>query len=469
MVLVFLHSALGARLWFSRSSWGSKCATTVASKCVVGNAPAIPKLPDKDELIAPWIKYAGEVMKRYIKLRVDPGTSDGIAAFFAEDSIGSLWKELVHALYSCASIGEERKVQDFVHALYSCGEAGAADSREHLRICTFRQEHLARCVKGLLQFTGAESELPDGLLWFMADGKVHGNANALLKPFTDKANKALPKNKTHLFLATTESSERALRDKTFGVATLGNMQFVYVLSKDKPQVGQKSRIHDASSTNATPNYGPYDRPLRQEIWHVKQGHKGKLYGSALVPAGGKVEGDPGVELDPTPRSTDLVPFTWHGLPVKWYEESKHCYNGVGWIHFTCSDIVLPQLALRDKVPYWGLCHTQEHHDALSKEITNHIFHCLQDPKHWLYEIELVQLLKGDAVGPHSASENTPTKGSGLAAANPSGLEQQGAKSGSAAPKAKSASAGSSGKTLGGGKKSEDLLARLMALDDGEVE
>ena len=85
MVLVFLHSALGARLWFSRSSWGSKCATTVASKCVVGNAPAIPKLPDKDELIAPWIKYAGEVMKRYIKLRVDPGTSDGIAAFFAEE------------------------------------------------------------------------------------------------------------------------------------------------------------------------------------------------------------------------------------------------------------------------------------------------------------------------------------------------------------------------------------------------
>ena len=77
--------ALGARLWFSRSSWGSKCATTVASKCVVGNAPAIPKLPDKDELIAPWIKYAGEVMKRYIKLRVDPGTSDGIAAFFAEE------------------------------------------------------------------------------------------------------------------------------------------------------------------------------------------------------------------------------------------------------------------------------------------------------------------------------------------------------------------------------------------------
>ena len=131
------------------------------------------------------------------------------------------------------------------------------------------------------------------------------------------------------------------------------------------------------------------------------------------------------------------------MPGKCYEESKHCFNGVGWIHFTASDIVLPKIAIEKKTPYGGMCQTQAHADAL----------CWQDPKHWLYESELAPLLNpqaaqnakafGDASSPSSA---TPKK-------HGPPVEP------SCAPPAKVP------KKAGPPKAGGDLLKRLMALDD----
>ena len=53
-----------------------------------------------------------------------------------------------------------------------------------------------------------ESELPPGHLFFILDGKVHGNLEASHTCFADSNGKMLPKTKKLLYLQTTEASER---------------------------------------------------------------------------------------------------------------------------------------------------------------------------------------------------------------------------------------------------------------------
>ena len=51
----------------------------------------------------------------------------------------------------------------------------------------------------------------------MLGGKVHGNAEKLMKGFTDSKGKSLPKAKNMLFVSTTEASERATKAKVQGM------------------------------------------------------------------------------------------------------------------------------------------------------------------------------------------------------------------------------------------------------------
>ena len=75
--------------------------------------------------------------------------------------------------------------KEYVGVVYEAGKAGAATAREHLRICNFRDEHLIRTTKGSLEAAGDADGLTSGHLYIMLDGKVHGNAEKLMKGFTD--------------------------------------------------------------------------------------------------------------------------------------------------------------------------------------------------------------------------------------------------------------------------------------------
>ena len=169
----------------------------------------------------------------------------------------------------------------------------------------------------------------------------------------------LPKHKRQLFIVTTEESERETKEKVTGIATLNTTEFLYIVSKDVFSVPHKKRLHSQGS-NATDMLGPFDRPKRSQVWQVKQKNKPELYGGALVPCGGRVEGDPGPEVDPGPKQDEYVPVTWHSAPAELYEEVAHSYNLSGFWHLTACDPILPLVAVRLCKAYVGLCYTETH-------------------------------------------------------------------------------------------------------------
>ena len=112
----------------------------------------------------------------------------------------------------------------------------------------------------------------------------------LMQGFTDGDNKALPKTKKTLFLMTTETSERDTKAKLRGIGTLPTTEFVYLVGEFSVlgHIPHKGRLH-CGGTNCSDTLGPFDRPKKIATWQVRQSEKAKLYGSALVLAGGKVE------------------------------------------------------------------------------------------------------------------------------------------------------------------------------------
>ena len=108
----------------------------------------------------------------------DPGTADGISDILKSNSVGSL---------------RGQDGSNYVAVIYEAGCAGEAMARAHHRICTFRDEHLLRTIKGSMMAVSAdvtELDIPLGHIYLMFDGKVHGNSAALMKGFTDSRGKA---------------------------------------------------------------------------------------------------------------------------------------------------------------------------------------------------------------------------------------------------------------------------------------
>ena len=59
-------------------------------------------------------------------------------------------------------------------------------------------------------------EIPPKVIFFLADGKVHGNESRLFKGLVADNGKAIAKNKKALYLFTSESSEAEWRGRLTG-------------------------------------------------------------------------------------------------------------------------------------------------------------------------------------------------------------------------------------------------------------
>ena len=79
------------------------------------------------------------------------------------------------------------------------------------------------------------------------------------------------------------------------------------------------------------------------------------------------------EQDPAPRANEVVPFCWHSKSAIYYEEIMHAYNITAWWDLKAADTTLPMLAVRNKFPYLGVCHTSLHQEGLEEECIEQIF------------------------------------------------------------------------------------------------
>ena len=315
-------------------------------------------------------------------------------------------------------------------------------------------------VKGALMAASPDDTFPKGHLFVMMDGKAHSNGDKMVKAFLDNAGKNMPKHRKQLYQMTTEASERETKERLGGIGTVPTIEFVNLLTAETLCVESKKRLNCLGS-NASDCLGPFERPKKTDLWHVKQSAKASLYGPALVEVGGKVEGDAGADKDPAPKANEMVPFSYHTIPTSAYEEYAHSYNSNGFWHLTATDTILPMLAVRKKLPYVGFCFTQEHVEALEKACINEIFKAMQDPKDPLYEPELAKLLRKDG-----ASDPTPdgkAHGKPAAPAKPPAAAKPPtpAKPGSGGSTTKPGTPAAAAKPI-----SAQLLDRLRQLDDG---
>ena len=99
---------------------------------------------------------------------------------------------------------------------------------------------------------------------------------------------------------------------------------------------------------------------------VKHGGKGKLYGAALAACGGTPSGVSTKELEDElpPAANQRVPFSYHSRNPQLHQEMQHSYNLDCWIDLTACDGVLLMHAVRTSKPYFGVCFTPEHKEAL---------------------------------------------------------------------------------------------------------
>ena len=329
------------------------------------------KMDDKEGVLAQWVTYAKNLVDRYVNLHGDPGSVSGVAQLLRADPLSQ----------------KVTGKQEYVLVLCDVTRAGEASSRPHLRPPPLRDEHLKRCIKGALEgLQPAQNvlpQIPEKAAFFFIDRNL-GSAGNASKAFVDDGGKVIPKVKTQLYVLTTEQSERQVKARVKGIATLSTMLSMNVFSQKTLEVVAKDHLHVPGST-ASDCLGPFERTPPESLWKVKHASKSDLLGKALIAVGGTVDGDPGPEVDPGPKPSSMVPFCWHGLPTEFYEELHHSFSGAGWVDLTASDPVLPMTAIRLRKSYFGLCHTPEHKELLEKQLANQVFRAMQHPSDPLFE------------------------------------------------------------------------------------
>ena len=260
------------------------------------------KMDDKEGVLAQWVTYAKNLVDRYVNLHGDPGSVSGVAQLLRADPLSQ----------------KVTGKQEYVLVLYDVTRAGEASSRPRLRPPPLRDEHLKRCIKGALEgLQPAQNvlpQIPEKAAFFFIDRNL-GSAGNASKAFVDDGGKVIPKVKTQLYVLTTEQSERQVKARVKGIATLSTMLSMNVFSQKTLEVVAKDHLHVPGST-ASDCLGPFERTPPESLWKVKHASKSDLLGKALIAVGGTVDGDPGPEVDPGPKPSSMVPFCWHGLPTE---------------------------------------------------------------------------------------------------------------------------------------------------------
>lgn len=230
-----------------------------------GNPSVVPdlkKLDDPEGKIASWVNYAKNLYARHVRLVTDPGTAQGLAELLNSSPIGNM---------------KGTPGVSYVGVIFEAGKSGEPSARPHLRTPPLRDDHVNHLIKGCLLAADSPDSMPEGHLFFMMDGKTHGNEGKLVKAFASSEGKALSKSKKTLYFITSEDSERVSKEKVVGIGTINTIEFCHVLSLDSINLPKKDRLH-GDGTNAGDIIGTFDRVPKNQNWHVKHASKATLYG-----------------------------------------------------------------------------------------------------------------------------------------------------------------------------------------------
>ena len=91
---------------------------------------------------------------------------------------------------------------------------------------------------------------------------------------------------------------------------------------------------------------------------------------------------------PSPVGNDRVPFNYHEMHIKVYEDITQYFCGRAIIDLTCSDGVTIVHAIQQRNAYLGVCFSEEHKKALRKYVVNRLFQSFQSPGDPLFNSDM---------------------------------------------------------------------------------
>ena len=119
-----------------------------------------------------------------------------------------------------------------------------------------------------------------------------------------------------------------------------SVEFAHAITRTVLALPERKQLHgSAGATNSSDMLGPFPRVAADAAGRFNCLHKekAKLYANGIVAAGGPVSGDPGELASPSPVGNDRVPFNYHEMHIKVYEDLTHYFCGRAIIDLTCSD------------------------------------------------------------------------------------------------------------------------------------
>lgn len=138
-----------------------------------------------------------------------------------------------------------------------------------------------------------------------------------------------------------------------------------------------------------------------------------LFGKYRVAVGGRTHGtDPadshrGVPLSGKTKQS-VEPVFWHAKPMVLWQEIVGTYNLIAIIDAGAADGALALVSCQKRVPYTGLCLTQEHKDWLVERVVWQILHHMCQSDSPLFQPSLAAVLGSSSAG-NSNSGNRPPR------------------------------------------------------------
>ena len=239
-----------------------------------------------------------------------------------------------------------------------------------------------------------------------------------------------------------------------------SVEFAHAVTRTVLAFPERKQLHgSAGATNSSDMLGPFPRVSPDAAGRFTCLHKdkSKLYAGGIVAAGGSVAGDPGETSMPSPVGNDCVPFNYHEMHIKVYEDITQYFCGRAIIDLTCSDGVAIIHAIQQRNAYLGVCFSEDHKMALRKYVVNRLFESFQSPGDPLFNSDMVAEISCYA-GPAPVAGSAP----GAAGAAPSPAPSA---AGVAPLPAPGAAGGVPGKAGSAASVRDALIAKLSGLND----
>jgi hypothetical protein len=339
--------------------------------------------PGTEEEFGKWVAYADRLVRQYVALVAEPASEAALTDLFVSQPVGKV----------TATFGTSILINFDVKA------SGESMTHPHLRTVSINEAYVKKMVGAAIAARGGVVAEND--VYLIYDAGKHGNERMLMSAFKGDGNKSIPHDPKRLYVCTSEKSLADRRSLTRGFATLDQMEFVYVVTKDGLKVPERKRkLFEGSNHGNT--YGPLALKDWDDMWHVSSAKKRKMLGPRRIAVGGPTDGVDvgGADAPREPKKAtgnnheDTFPFNYFEMPDEWYQELLHSMNcEKGVIDLTASSGRFALNCVKKKVPYLGVCYTEDHVLALKSHLKDEVLAAFKDPDDDLFQAGFAKLLK----------------------------------------------------------------------------